>query len=68
MLFRSTLNIKGKLENNAELITDYFAMGSSEIGLNIKIRSRYNINDTNYISDFTESYRIFKGTWTTLFP
>lgn len=64
----TTLNVNGKLENNAELITDYFSMTSSEIGLNIKIRSRYNINGTNYISSFTDLYRIFQGTWTTLFP
>lgn len=65
----TTLNVNGKLENNAELITDYFSMRSSDIGLKIKIRSRYNINGTNYISSFTtDLYRIFKGTWTTLFP
>lgn len=63
----TTLNVSGKLENNAELITDYFTMRSSDIGLNIKIRSRYNIDGTNYISSFTDSYRIFQGTWTTLF-
>ena len=65
----TTLNVNGKLEDNAELITDYFAMSSSEIGLKIQIRSRYNINGTNYISSFTtDLYRIFQGTWTTLFP
>lgn len=60
-------DIVGKLENNVELITNTFIMTSGEIGLKFRIRSRYNINGTNYDSSFTELYRIYKDVWTTIF-
>ena len=65
--FISNLNINGKLKNNVELVTGYFTMTSSEVGLKIRIRSVYNINGTNYNSNFTDAYLIYKNVWTTLF-
>ena len=65
--FISNLSINGKLKDNEELVTGFFTMTSSEVGLKIKIRSVYNIDGTTYTSDFTDAYLIYKNVWTTLF-
>lgn len=65
--FISNLNVTGRLNDNEELVTGYFIMTSSEVGLKIRIRSQYDIDGTAYTSDFTEAYLIYKSVWTTLF-
>ena len=65
--FISNLNVTGRLNDNEELVTGYFTMTSSEVGLKIRIRSQYDINGTTHTSDFTDAYLIYKNVWTTLF-
>ena len=65
--FISNLTVMGKLKDNIELVTAYFVMTSSEVGLKIRIRSQYDIDGTINVSDYTDAYLIYKNVWTTLF-